>query len=90
MLFLIVLAIIPFLFAIYYYFVNGEEEDISPSQKSIIYLIAYTMRADGKLSKRELNAVKEFLLANFNEKRSKKLLFFYLKLFAIAITNFNI
>lgn len=74
MLFLIVLAIIPFLFAIYYYFVNGEEEDISPSQKSIIYLIAYTMRADGKLSKRELNAVKEFLLANFNEKRSKKLL----------------
>ena len=64
------------LFYAFYYSSINEEEEITLSQKAIIQLIAQTMKADGQLTKSELNVVKEYLLANYNENVSKKLLLY--------------
>lgn len=71
----ILILIIPIL-AIYSFLRSGDEDEISSMHKAIIQLIAHTMRADGQLTKNELNVVKEFLRTNFNENISKKLLLY--------------
>ena len=54
------------LFYAFYYSSINEEEEITLSQKAIIQLIAQTMKADGQLTKSELNVVKEYSLKNLS------------------------
>lgn len=71
-----ILIILVIVYVYIYDSIENDKNDISLTQKAIIQLIARTMKADGRLTKSELNVVKEYLLANFNEKVSKKLLLY--------------
>ncbi len=54
---------------------SKEYEDRLPTlDQSLIWILAYVMEADGKVTKNELNAVKKFLISYYPEEKAKNLL----------------